>query len=90
MRPIVLHRNAARYLRRMPADRRAQMETALREVAAAEDPPALPNVKRMSGEWSGCARLRVGRYRAIFHLVDIENVETLEVLAIGPRGDIYG
>jgi mRNA-degrading endonuclease RelE of RelBE toxin-antitoxin system len=89
MRPIDLHRNAASYLRRMPADRRIQMETALREVAAAEDPLALPNVQHMSGEWSGCARLRVGRYRAIFHLVDLENVETLEVLAIGPRGDIY-
>jgi len=90
MRPIVLHRNAARYLRRMPADRRDQVKIALRELAAAEDPLALPNVTRMSGEWSSCARLRVGRYRAIFHLIDIESVETLEVLAIGPRGDIYG
>ena len=90
MRPIVLHRNAARYLRRMPADRRAQMETALRAVAAAEDPLTVPNVKQMSGEWSGCARLRVGRYRAIFHLVDLENVATIEILAIGPRGNIYG
>ena len=44
----------------------------------------------MSGEWSGCARLRVGRYRAIFHLVDLENVATIEILAIGPRGNIYG
>jgi hypothetical protein len=37
MRPVVYHRNAARYMRRMPADRKAQVKAAVDEVAALED-----------------------------------------------------
>ena len=89
MRPVVYHRNAARYMRRMPADRKAQVKAAVDEVAALEAPLSHPNVKALGGEWSGCLRLRVGRYRAIFHIVADGGKECLEVLQVGPRGDIY-
>jgi mRNA-degrading endonuclease RelE of RelBE toxin-antitoxin system len=47
----------------------------------------------MSGDWTGCHRLRVGPYRAILRAVPPEFPEapdgTLDVLIIGPRGDVY-
>ena len=87
----MLHRHAARYLERMPADRQAQMKTALRAVAALNDLAGHPNISPMSGEWKGCYRLRVGSYRAIFQwLTSPEEPDgIMEVLIIGPRGDVY-
>ncbi len=56
-------------------------------------PPAPPNVSPMSGEWAECHRLRVGSYRAILRVIPPELPEalegTLDVLVIGPRGDVY-
>ena len=92
MRSIVLHRHAQRYFQRMPGDRQAQMRAALQAVAALADVTSSPNVRPMSGDWNGCHRLRVGSYRAILRVIPPEPEApegTLEVLAIGPRGDIY-
>ena len=77
----------------MPRDRQTQMRAALQAVAALSDPASSPNVRPMSGEWAECHRLRVGSYRAILRVVPPELPEapegTLEVLVIGPRGDVY-
>jgi mRNA-degrading endonuclease RelE of RelBE toxin-antitoxin system len=77
----------------MPGDRQAQMRSALQAVAALSDPASSPNVRPMSGDWAGCFRLRVGSYRAIFRVIPPELPEapegTLDVLLIGPRGDVY-
>ena len=89
MKEVVYHRRAVRYLRRMPAQRKEQVKAAITEVAGLDEPATHPNVTAMSGEWSGCLRLRIGRYRAIFHLVEREEAELLEVLQVGPRGDVY-
>ena len=62
-------------------------------VAALSDPASSPNVRPMSGDWAGCLRLRVGTERAILRVVPPELPEapegTLDVLLIGPRGDVY-
>ena len=89
MRKVVYHRNAARYMRRMPPDRKEQVKRAVRRAADLPDPLSDPNVKAMVGDWAGCMRLRVGVYRAIFHIVKDAGEELFEVLAAGPRGDIY-
>jgi len=93
VRRIVLHRHAQRYFQRMPGDRQEQMRAALQTVAALSDLASSPNVRPMSGEWTGCHRLRVGSYRAILRAVPPELPEapegTLDVLVIGPRGDVY-
>ena len=69
------------------------MRAALQAVAAMSDLATSPNVRPMSGDWSGCHRLRVGSYRAILRVVPPELPEapegTLDVLLIGPRGDVY-
>ena len=77
----------------MPRDRQTQMRAALQAVAALPDPASSPNVSPMSGEWAECHRLRVGSYRAILRVIPPELPEapegTLDVLVIGPRGDVY-
>lgn len=64
MRGIILHRRAARYLRRMPKDRQIQMRDALRAVAGLPEITGHPGVKPLGGDLSGWCRLRVGVYRA--------------------------
>ena len=43
--------------------------------------------KEMKGEYSGCWRYRVGKYRIICSLHD--DILTVEVIRIGARGDVY-
>jgi len=77
----------------MPGDRQAQRRAALKTVAALPDFALSPNVRPMSGDWAGCHRLLVGSYRAILRVVPPQLPEapegTLDVLSIGPRGDVY-
>jgi mRNA-degrading endonuclease RelE of RelBE toxin-antitoxin system len=84
MREVFYHRHAVRYLKRMPVDRKEQVKAAIAEVAAFSDVLVHPAVKSMRGEWDGCLLLRVGGYRVIFRIS-----ENMEVLHVGPRGDVY-
>ncbi|MEM1158080.1 MAG: type II toxin-antitoxin system RelE/ParE family toxin [Verrucomicrobiota bacterium] len=90
MRPIQLHqRNAAKYLKKMLPDRRAQMIARLEEVAELEDIETHPAVKALSGNDAGVYRLRVGSYRALLRLIEDNQIEILFVDRIGSRGDVY-
>ena len=89
MREILYHRNAARYLKRMPVERKEQIKSARADIAVLPDIRTHPNVKPMAGDWNTCHRLRIGQYRAIFLLVLKDEIEKLEVLQVGPRGGIY-
>ncbi len=82
---IVVHRRAARYLRRLPADQKTRIKSRLRDLAT--DPHARPGVREMKGRWAGYHRLRVGSRRVIFFVDDQE--QTVYVDHIGARGDVY-
>ena len=82
---VVVHRRAARYLRRLPADQKERIKTRLRALAA--DPLDLPDVQEMKGRWAGYHRLRVGSRRVIFMVDDQDQVVYVD--HIGPRGDVY-
>nr|WP_319800702.1 hypothetical protein [Luteolibacter rhizosphaerae] len=71
----------------MPRERAIQVRDALREVAGLANIADHPDIKPMSGNLTGWSRLRVGSYRAILTVIEIDNV--LYVDALGPRGDIY-
>ncbi|MEP2776722.1 MAG: hypothetical protein ABJQ29_11040 [Luteolibacter sp.] len=73
----------------MPAERKDRIKADIADVASLSDVNAHPNVKAMAGDWSGCHRLRVGQYRAIFRLKQQDGREDFEVLQVGPRGGIY-
>ena len=89
MRVVQYHRHAVRSLRRMPVERKDQILTGITEIAALDDPLSHVDVRRMSGDWAGCFRLRVGSYRTIFRLINVDQTEVFEVLQVGPRGSIY-
>ena len=82
---VVVHRRAARYLRRLPADQTNRIKSRLRELA--EDPLGGPDVREMKGRWEGYFRLRVGSRRVIFFVDDGDQIVYVD--HIGPRGDVY-
>jgi mRNA-degrading endonuclease RelE of RelBE toxin-antitoxin system len=96
MRPVAFHRHAASYLKRMPADRKAQVLAAIETLKPLSNPGDHPNVKAMQGEWAGTWRLRLGSLRVIFRIAKLPDPipsgqpeEVIDILLIGPRGDIY-
>jgi mRNA interferase RelE/StbE len=85
MSKIIVHRRAANYLKKLPQDRKNRVKKALEQVG--KDPLGLPGVIKMTGEWAGYHRIRLGNMRIIFWF-DEEN-DIVYVDHIGTRGDIY-
>jgi mRNA interferase RelE/StbE len=82
---VVLHRRAARYLQRLPKNRREAIRASLEPLQDTEFPP--PDAKKMVGQWEGYFRLRSGDVRIL--LWHDPEEKTIYVDHIGPRGDIY-
>ena len=51
-------------------------------------PPA-GDIKPMQGYSDGRLRLRIGGYRIVFRFTQEREIEILQILDIGSRGDIY-
>jgi mRNA interferase RelE/StbE len=82
MQTVLLSKQAAKALSRMPANEAARVQRKIEQLAAAPEELA-NNVTQLFG--SQYSRLRVGNWRVIFD--DAGNV--LNIVAIGPRGGIY-
>lgn len=83
---IKVHRNAAKYLRALPANTRRRVRNKLDLLA--EDPYDANrlDIKPMVGE-EGLWRLRIGSIRLIY---EVQQQRLLVyVLTVGHRGDIY-
>lgn len=79
---VAISKQATRFLKRLPVDRRTQIREKIRQLAA--DPTSLAgNVKRLRGERR--SRLRVGDIRVIYAV----RGTTLYVDDIGFRSNIY-
>lgn len=89
MRRVVLHRRAVKSLRGIPRERQIQIVEALEEVSALQNITDHPNLKPLSGEFSGWFRLRTGSYRSIVQPRREKAEEILYVDFIGTRGDAY-
>ena len=85
MSRVILHRHAAKYLKRLPKDQKQRIKSLLTQLE--QSPLDHPNVKKMAGEWAGYQRLRSGNLRIIFWF-DVEE-DIVYVDHIGTRGDIY-
>ena len=85
MAKLVLHKKAAKYLKRMDARIRGQLIAKIQ--ALAENPAEAADVKAMEGDFAGSHRLRHGDLRVIYYW-DKEQ-DTIVITAIGPRGGIY-
>jgi mRNA interferase RelE/StbE len=68
-------------------DERTKAQLIAKLQLLAQSPDSAPNVKPMEGDYAGCLRMRHGDLRVIYQW-DRE-LDTVVVLAIGPRGDIY-
>jgi mRNA interferase RelE/StbE len=51
MSKVVIHRNAAKYLKRLPDESRSRIKGLLKELE--RGPLDQPGIKRMLGEWAG-------------------------------------
>ena len=85
MNKVIVHRNAAKYLKYLPKKEKQRIKNILKQLEY--NPLAQPGVKHMVGEWSGYHRIRSGKFRIIFWLDEIENVVYVD--HVGPRGDVY-
>jgi mRNA interferase RelE/StbE len=85
MAKIGFHRHAQKYLKRMDSRIKAQLLEKLEKLA--EDPENAPNVKAMEGEYEGLHRMRHGDLRVIYKWDKPQ--DTILILTIGPRGDVY-
>lgn len=82
MKKIAYSKQAIKVLARLPEKDKTRIRDKLRQYA--EDPASQANnVKRLQGEQA--LRLRVGDWRIIFD----ENDVIIDVIRIGPRGDVY-
>jgi len=81
---VVYRKSAAKALTRMPKPLAMKYLMAFKKMATDPETEGL-DIKSLSGR--GGYRLRIGQYRAIYHIE--ANSMVIDVLTIGPRGDIY-
>jgi len=78
---VVFTASARKSLRRIPADRRAQIVSRIEAVAAGQRGDVQPLAA------SDISRLRVGEYRVLFAVDTANQVLTVEL--VRTRGDVY-
>ena len=67
MATLIVHRQAANYLKKLPKVRKEKIKTSLRRLE--ENPLDYPKIKDMVGEWTGYSRIRIGNLRVIYWLM---------------------
>jgi mRNA interferase RelE/StbE len=84
---VLLSRKAQSYYKRVDADTVQSLQDCF--VALEQKPTDWqhPHIKRLRGRLSGLCRYRVGNLRVIYRID--EDAGMVNVVDIGPRGDIY-
>ena len=85
MSKVIVHRNASKYLKRLPEETKNRIKKMLKQLE--RNPLNYSGIKQMYGEWAGYYRIRLGKLRVIFWYDLKEDVVYVD--HIGPRGDIY-
>ena len=85
MYTVVVHKRAARYLKKLPQDQQTRIKHVLSQMK--DHPLGLLGIKSMVGDWAGYHRVRVGNIRIIFWIDEPKNIVYVD--HIGPRGDVY-
>lgn len=78
---------AEKYYARLTPRLRQSIKKELEELARLENIYEHRSVKRLTGELKNFFRLRVGKYRIVFAV--IEETHTIAVVNVAPRGDVY-
>jgi mRNA interferase RelE/StbE len=82
---VVVHKRAARYLKRLPESQKQRIKQSLRKLEDGITDKV--DIKAMAGQWKGYYRMRIGDTRVIFW--KDKKLRTIYVDHIGARGDIY-
>jgi len=61
MSKVIVHRHAAKYLKRLPRNTKQRIKNIL--VQLEENPLVQPGITHMAGEWGGYHRIRAGKLR---------------------------
>lgn len=85
MSNVIVHRHAAKYLKRLPKETKDRIKDILKQLE--NNPLKHSWIKQMFGEWAGYHRIRVGKLRIIFWFDTKEDIVYVD--HIGPRGDVY-
>lgn len=85
MSNVIVHRHAAKYLKRLPKETKDRIKDILKQLE--NNPLKHSGIKQMFGEWAGYHRIRVGKLRIIFWFDTKEDIVYVD--HIGPRGDVY-
>ncbi len=85
MSNVIVHRHAAKYLKRLPKENKDRIKDILKQLE--NNPLKHSGIKQMFGEWAGYHRIRVGKLRIIFWFDTKEDIVYVD--HIGPRGDVY-
>ncbi len=85
MSKVIVHRHAAKYLKRLPKETKQRIKSILKQLE--HDPLDYPGRKQMVGEWAGYQRIRTGKLRIIYWFDEKEDIVYVD--HIGPRGDVY-
>ena len=78
---------AEKYYARLPAQVRERVKKVLEDLSHLDNLFEHQSVRHLTGELRGFCRLRVGKYRIIFAV--LEESHTIAVVNIAPRGDVY-
>jgi len=85
MDKLVVHKRAAKYLRKLPSEQKEKVKASLRQLR--DSPLTYPGNIKMAGKWAGYRRIKIGDWRVIYWADEQKN--TVYVDHIGPRGDVY-
>lgn len=93
---LKLENTARKHLRALTRDQRQSIFLTMRQLLEAENPYAIPEVKKLSGDFAPLRRIPVGEHRILFYLVSeltIHQKHTykglLIVVSIIARKDAY-
>jgi len=85
MSNVIVHRHAAKYIKRLPKETKDRIKNILKQLE--NNPLKHSGIKQMFGEWAGYHRIRVGKLRIIFWFDTKEDIVYVD--HIGSRGDVY-
>ena len=84
---VKLSSAAAKYYTRLAVQMRHRIKNELEALSSLNSPLEHQSVKRLTGDLRGFCRLRIGKYRIVFAI--LEETHTIAVVNIAPRGDVY-
>lgn len=84
---VKLTRNAESYYKRCGTNTSERLEDCFSDLEGNPKDWTHPRIKKLRGKLSGLWRYRVGDLRVVYRVKEAEN--TVYVVAIGPRGDMY-